>query len=78
MSRIQEVETTILRDEMTIYIDGVYIPGLPARRDEYGAPESPDDDPEVEITSATDEDGGDVELTDEETEEAMENIFNNK
>ena len=78
MSRIQEVETTILRDDMTIYIDGVYIPGLPARRDEYGAPESPDDDPEVEIKQATDEDGGDVELTDEETEEAKENIFNNE
>jgi len=63
--RTREVETTILRGDMTIYIDGVYIPGLPARRDEYGAPESPDDDPEVEILRATDEDGGDVELTDD-------------
>ena len=72
-----EIETTIyLDDDSAIYIDAVLIPGLPARRDEYGAPESPDDEPEIEIIGAVDEDGKDYELTSKQKEEALEQLAN--
>jgi hypothetical protein len=77
MSNHIELETVIYDDEdNATYISAVLIPGLPARRDCYGAPESPDDDPELEVVASVDEDGHDVDLTDEQTEEAIEQLMN--
>ena len=59
-------------DDNAIHVTGALIPGMRATRDEYGAPESPDDEPEVEITGAEDDDGNEDELSEEQQEEAME------
>tara|TARA_R110002153_G_scaffold145447_2_gene296712 strand:- start:1470 stop:1814 length:345 start_codon:yes stop_codon:yes gene_type:complete len=69
----KELSTTIYSGEdEPIYVSGLLIPGLPCQRFEYGAPMDPDDDPEVEVTGAVDDDGKDVELTEEQEEEAIE------
>ena len=70
------LETIIYRDDdSAISVSALFIPGMLARRDEYGAPESPDDDPDIEIVNAYDEDGHEVELTDDEEAEAMEQLW---
>ena len=64
-------ETTItLYDEHDVetIITGEYHPGLKGNRDRWGAPEAPDDDPEVYIISAVDTEGEEIELTDNEEE----------
>ena len=71
-----DLETTLYTaDDQPIYVSGVLIPGQPCSRFEYGAPMDPDDDPEVEVIAAVDEDGNDVELTAEQEEEAIEGFF---
>ena len=45
---------------------------MPCQRFEYGAPMDPDDDPEVEVIGAVDDDGKEVELTAAQEEEAIE------
>jgi hypothetical protein len=59
-------------DDRTIYVSGVLIQGLPCSRFEYGAPMDSDDEPEVEITGAVDDDGKEVELTEAQQDEVTE------
>lgn len=68
----RKLEATIYTDDdKAIHVSGVLIAGQPCTRFEYGAPMDPDDDPEVEITGAVDDDGRDVELTEAQEEEAI-------
>lgn len=53
-----------------ITVDIAFYKGMPGRR-EFGAPIEPDDDDEIEIIEAWDENGIAVELTDEQEEMAI-------
>tara|TARA_R110000751_G_scaffold73542_11_gene148751 strand:+ start:255 stop:482 length:228 start_codon:yes stop_codon:yes gene_type:complete len=69
----KELETTIhTADDKPIHVSGIFYPGLPCQRFEYGAPMDPDDAPEVEVIGAVDDDGREVELTEAQEEEAIE------
>ena len=69
----KELETTIYTaDDKPIHVSGIFCPGLPCQRFEYGAPMEPDDDPEAEVIGAVDDDGKEVELTEAQEEEAIE------
>ena len=57
-------------NDKDITVDIAYSKGMPGRR-EFGAPIEPDDDDEIEIIGAWDEDGSQVELTDEQEEMAI-------
>lgn len=65
-------QVTIYDDnDKAITVDIAYSKGMPGRR-EFGAPIEPDDPDEIEIVGAWDEDGAEVELTDEQEEDAIE------
>ena len=70
-----ELETTLYTaDDKPIYVSGVLIPGMRSTFQD-GLQMSPHDDPEVEIIAAVDDDGNDVELTDDQKEETIEGFF---
>jgi len=72
-----QIETTIYNeDDSAIHIRAMLVHGMKARRNKYGAMESPDDDNEIEIVNVVCEDGFDVSLTDKQTETAMEQLEN--
>lgn len=70
------LEVTIYDDEdKPIEIMAYLIKGQSGIRDIYGLQETPDDEDEIEITSAIAEDGEEVILTDSQEREAMEMLF---
>lgn len=73
------VHTTIFADdhETELDITGHYYPGMPGSRDRYGVPLEPDDPDEMEIQSATNGDGAEVELTESEHERAIAKLWEN-
>ena len=58
-----------------IQINGYLIVGKPGIRDWYGNLETPDDPNEVEIESAFDHDGNEIELTKDQTNWAIEAMW---
>ena len=70
------LEVTIYDDEdKPIEIMAYLIKGQSGMRDIYGLQETPDDEDEIEITSAITEDGEEITLTDAQEREAMEMLF---
>ncbi len=58
--------------EINLTIDLTYIPACRGHRDRYGCPEEPDEPAGFEITSCSDADGLEYELTDKEYDDVME------
>lgn len=75
MSYLVVYSSTYADDDSEITLVGHYHPGLPGSRDRYGVPIEPDDDPEMEIVSATNEAGDEVELTESERERAIAKLW---
>ena len=70
------LETHIHDDnDNLIQINGYLIVGKPGIRDIYGCQESPDDENEVEIESAFDHNGDEIELTKDQTQWAIEALW---
>lgn len=73
-----EIFMTIFRDdrEVEVLVEGTVTEGTPARWYlSNGDPGYPAEDGETEIDSVSTEDGSDVELTDEETSQAIEKLL---
>jgi hypothetical protein len=69
--------TTIYDDEDNeIEVEFDYTPPCPCSRFEYGAPMEPDHPAEFDFNNAKDEDGNEIEITDEQQEQALEQIIN--
>ena len=62
-------------DDNLIFVTGELTRGQRGMRGYYGYPETPDDEDEVAIISAVDEDDNEVELTDAQEEEAINNFY---
>lgn len=65
----------ILEDDQTGYVTGEYIEPSRGRRDEYGAPLEPDTPSCMAVHSVFDEEGEEVELTDDLREKAEEALW---
>lgn len=72
----KETRITILDDaDETIEVTGIYRPGLRGKRDRFGVPLEPDDEPEFEILDAVDQHGNTRNLSKTETLAAMQELW---
>jgi hypothetical protein len=72
---VMTLETELYdKDDNLIFVTGELTRGQRGLRDYYGCPETPDDEDEVAIISAVDEDDNDVELTEAQEDEAINNF----
>ena len=73
---VMKLETELYdKDDNLIFVTGELTRGQRGLRGYYGHPETPDDDDEVSIISAVDEDDNEVELTEAQEEEATNNFY---
>ena len=71
-----EINTTIYDEhDNEIFVTGFVIKGQAGISNGYGQLETPDDEDEIEIYSARDEDDHEIDLTDAQQEEAIENLY---
>ena len=71
-----ELETVIYdENDNEITVKAFVIQGDRGMRDSFGQLETPDDEDEIEIEAAFDDDDNEVELTDAQQEEAINNLY---
>ena len=71
-----ELETVIYdENDNEITVKAFVIQGERGMRDSFGQLETPDDEDEIEIEAAFDDDDNEVELTDAQQEEAINNLY---
>ena len=72
-----ELETVIYdENDNEITVKAFVIQGQRGMHDSFGQQETPDDEDEIEIEAAFDDDDNEVELTDAQQEEAINNLYN--